>query len=169
MHSAAFSILRCWDDTREVVQESLLKALRAREHFRHECKFSTWLVAITINEAKMRRRKDRRHLYVSLENPYDRTGDESVPMEVEDTRPIASELIEIGQLRNILNCALNQLQPEYREVLRLRDIRGNSIRETAKVLSISEANVKTRLLRARRKMREALCAMRGGGQLEKAS
>jgi len=169
MHSAAFSILRCWDDTREVVQESLLKALRAREHFRHECKFSTWLVAITINEAKMRRRKDRRHLYVSLENPYGRTGDESSPLEVEDARPIASDLIEFGQLRRILICALNELQPEYRDVLRLRDITGANIRETAKILGITESNVKTRLLRARRKMREALCALRGGGQSETVS
>lgn len=169
MHSAAYSILRCWDDTHEVVQESLLKAFRARERFRHECKFSTWLVAITINEAKMRRRKDRRHLYVSIESPLGRTGDDSVPMDVGDTRLIASELIEIDQLRNILNCALNQLPPEYREVLRLRDIQGNSIREAADLLGISEANVKTRLLRARRKMRQALSAMPGGGQSENVS
>ena len=54
-------------DAEEVAQEAILKAFKALGRFRQEAKFSTWLIQIAINEAKMKLRKDRRHLYESID------------------------------------------------------------------------------------------------------
>jgi RNA polymerase sigma-70 factor (ECF subfamily) len=64
---AALSIVNNDADAEEVVQEAILKAFKAIGKFRGEAKFSTWIIQITINEARMRLRKDRRHLYDSLD------------------------------------------------------------------------------------------------------
>src|SRR5215475_683309 len=64
---AALSLVRNEADAEDVAQEAVLKAFKNLSRFRQEAKFSTWVIQITINEAKMKLRKDRRHLYESLE------------------------------------------------------------------------------------------------------
>jgi len=153
---AAMSILNNAADAEEVVQEAVLKALAALPRFRAESKFSTWLIQITINEARLRRRKDRRHLYESIdEDQTDEQGD-CFPKDFADWRDIPSEELQKKELQVALKRALDALPQKYREVLILRDIQHLSIQETAQALNISEGNVKTRLLRARFQMRDAL-------------
>src|ERR1700740_2609658 len=67
IYVSAFLVLRNQADAEEVAQEAVLKAFRRLSQFRGESKFSTWIIQITINEARMRRRKDRRELYESME------------------------------------------------------------------------------------------------------
>src|SRR5881628_3776630 len=67
IYLAALSIVNNDADAEEVAQEAILKAFKAIGRFRGEAKFSTWIIQIAINEARMRRRKDRRHLYESLD------------------------------------------------------------------------------------------------------
>src|ERR1700736_326556 len=74
VYVAAMSIMNNAADAEEVAQEAVLKALAHLAGFRAEAKFSTWLIQITINEARSRLRKDRRHLYESIDEP--RTDDE---------------------------------------------------------------------------------------------
>ena len=153
---AAMSILNNAADAEEVVQEAVLKALAALPRFRAESKFSTWLIQITINEARLRRRKDRKHLYDSIdEEQTDEQGD-VFPRDFADWREIPSEELQRKELQVALKRALDSLPQKYREVLILRDIQHLSIQETAQALNISEGNVKTRLLRARFQMRDAL-------------
>jgi RNA polymerase sigma-70 factor, ECF subfamily len=153
---AALSILRNEADAEEVAQEAILKAFQNLNHFRREAKFSTWLIQITINEAKMKLRKDRRHLYDSIEAG--RLNDEGdyVPRDFADWRPIPSEALEQSELRDALAEALRALPEKYSTVLMLRDVQQLSITETAQALGITEANVKVRLSRARLQMRDAL-------------
>src|SRR5882724_13612675 len=66
--TAAMSILNNAADAEEVAQEAVLKAFSAISRFRGEAKFSTWLIQITINEARLKLRKDRRHLYESMDD-----------------------------------------------------------------------------------------------------
>src|SRR5262245_28348501 len=74
--TAAMSILNNVADAEEVAQEAVLKAFSALPRFRAESRFSTWLIQITINEARLKLRKDRRHLYESIdEQQTDETGD----------------------------------------------------------------------------------------------
>src|SRR5437773_9504724 len=154
--TAAMSILNNAADAEEVVQEAVLKGLAALPRFRGEAKFSTWLVQITINEARLKRRKDRRHLYESWDEPYaDEEGDYR-PKDLADWREIPSEALQRKELRDTLQRAMESLDPKYREVLLLRDVQHLSIQETAEVLGVGVGCVKTRLLRARLQMRDAL-------------
>ena len=150
------SILNNPEDAEEVAQEAVLKAFTALPRFRGEAKFSTWLIQITINEARLKIRKDRKHLYESVdEQKTDEEGD-CFPKDFADWREIPSETLQRRELREALKRALNSLPPKYREVLILRDVQHLSIQETAQVLGITEGSVKTRLLRARFQMRDAL-------------
>jgi RNA polymerase sigma-70 factor, ECF subfamily len=153
---AALSILKNDADAEEVAQEAVLKAFKALPRFRREAKFSTWLIQICINEAKMKLRKDRRHLYESMEQQHQNDEGDYMPRDFADWRDIPSEALEQKELRKALIQALDSLPEKYRAVLILRDIQHLGITETAQVLGLSEANVKTRLCRARLQMREAL-------------
>jgi RNA polymerase sigma-70 factor (ECF subfamily) len=153
---AALGIVRNEADAEEVAQEAILKAFKNLGRFRQEAKFSTWLIQITINEAKMRLRKDRRPLYESIDEG--KLGDDGdyIPRDFADWREIPSEALEQKQLRKALTNALDSLPEKYRTILILRDVQQLNINETAKILGLSEANVKTRLSRARLQMRDAL-------------
>jgi len=156
IYFAAMGVLGNPADAEEVAQEAVLKAFNNLSKFRREAKFSTWLIQITINEARMRFRKDHSHLYESIdEQKSDEEGD-YFPKDFADWRDIPSEELQRKELREALKRALATLDPKYREVLVLRDVQHMSIIETARVLGITEASVKTRLLRARLQMRDAL-------------
>ncbi len=153
---AALSIVRNDADAEEVAQEAVLKAFKGLSRFRQEAKFSTWLIQITINEARMKSRKDRRHLYESMDEGQQNDEGEYIPKDFADWREIPSEALEQRELREALTKALESLPEKYRTILILRDVQHLSINETAKVLGLTEANVKTRLSRARLQMRDAL-------------
>ena len=152
----AMSLVKNEADAEEVSQEAILKAFKSLSRFRQEAKFSTWLIQISINEAKMKLRKDRRHLYESMEEGQKNDEGDYIPKDFADWREIPSEALEQKELHKALSQAMDSLSEKYRTVLILRDVQHLSIDETAKILSISEANVKTRLCRARLQMRDAL-------------
>ena len=153
---AALSLVKNEADAEEVAQEAILKAFKSLARFRGEAKFSTWLIQIAINEAKMKLRRDRRHLYESLEEGLRGDDGDYMPKDYADWREIPSEALEQKELRVALTKALKSLPEKYRIVLVLRDVQQLSIAETSQALGISEANVKTRLSRARLQMRDAL-------------
>jgi len=153
---AALAIVKNDADAEEVAQEAVLKAFKGLSRFRQEAKFSTWLIQITINEAKMKLRKDRRHLYESMDEGRQNEEGDYIPKDFADWREIPSEALEQRELRDALTKALESLPEKYRTVLILRDVQHLTINETAMALGLSEANVKTRLSRARLQMRDAL-------------
>lgn len=159
---AAASILGNDADAEEAAQEAVLKAFKHLGRFRQESKFSTWLIQITINEAKMKLRKERRHLYESLESGQRTDEGDYIPSDFADWREIPSEALEQSELREALDKALRSLPEKYRTVLILRDVQQLSIAETASILGISEENVKTRTSRARLQMRDLLAPGWGG-------
>jgi RNA polymerase sigma-70 factor, ECF subfamily len=155
VYAAAFAILRNETDAEDVAQEAMLKALANVRQFRSEARFSTWLIQITVNEALMRRRRDRTVAIEAIDN---RTEDDAdyTPREFADWREVPSEALERKQVRQRLAEALASLDPKYREVFVLRDMEQLNIQETAEALGISIASVKTRLLRARLMLRDLL-------------
>ncbi|HEY7096635.1 MAG TPA: sigma-70 family RNA polymerase sigma factor [Terriglobales bacterium] len=159
---SAVSILRNDADAEEVAQEAVLKGFKHLANFRHEAKFSTWLIQIAINEAKMKLRKDRRHLYESIDEGKSTEDGDYIPADLADWREIPSDALEQAELREALNTALQSLPEKYRTVLILRDVQQLSIAETAQIMGISEENVKTRTSRARLQMRDALAPGWGG-------
>jgi RNA polymerase sigma-70 factor (ECF subfamily) len=157
VYAAALAILRNEHDAEDAAQEAMLKAFANIRQFRAEARFSTWLIQITVNEALMRRRRERT---VPMEGIEDRRDEESeyAPRDFADWREIPSEALERKEVRQRLAEALGTLDRKYREVFVLRDMEHLNIQETAEALGITVASVKTRLLRARLMLRDLLAA-----------
>jgi RNA polymerase sigma-70 factor (ECF subfamily) len=149
-----YSILRNRSDMEEVSQESILKALTHINQLREGESFKAWLLQIAGNEARMRLRKDRKHLYSSVDE--DINDRPFQPKQFVNWRDIPSQELERSELRKVLTAALECLEDGYREVFVLRDVQHLSAAETGKILGITEGAVNTRLHRARMQMREHL-------------
>jgi RNA polymerase sigma-70 factor, ECF subfamily len=161
VYAAALAILRNEHDAEDAAQEAMLKAFANIRQFRAEARFSTWLIQITVNEALMRRRRQRTVVIESMDDRPDggrNQESEYVPRDFADWREIPSEALERKEVRQHLTQALATLDPKYREVFVLRDVEHLNIQETAEALGITVASVKTRLLRARLMLRDLLAA-----------
>lgn len=156
IYATAISVVKNPADAEEVCQEAVLKAFSNLSSFRAESKFSTWLVQITYNEARMKLKKARPHLYESIDDHQQNQEGDYWPKDYADWRPIPSEVLEESEIRQAVQDAINSLGSIYREIVILRDFQRLSIKETATILGISEASVKTRLHRARLLLRDSL-------------
>ena len=140
------------EDAEDAMQDAFLNAYAHLDGFHQDSRFYTWLVRIAANEALMRLRK-RRPGQVSLDEPVEGDTD-LMPRELEDWRPNPEREYAQAELQALMAEVLEKLEPEYRIILVLRDIEELSTQETADALGISVPNVKSRLLRARLKLRE---------------
>jgi RNA polymerase sigma-70 factor (ECF subfamily) len=166
VYATAFAVLRNEADAEELAQEAFLKAFKYIRQFRAEARFSTWLLQITVNEARMRRRKNHADVMEAIVDHEDSEGN-YIPKDFADWREIPSETLERKEIRQKLAEALESLAEKYREVFVLRDMQHLSIEETAKTLEITPASVKTRLLRARLMLRDLLSPGVGGGWMSR--
>ncbi len=142
------------EDAEDTMQEAFLKAYQHLNEFQGNSRFYTWLVRIAVNQALMKLRK-RRPNQVSLDEEIE-TGEESMPREVEDWGPSPEDRYEQSELGTILTDTIAELDPPFRIVFQLRDIEELSTEETAEALGLSVPAVKSRLLRARLKLRQKL-------------
>jgi len=162
VYAAAFAILRNEADAEDVAQEAILKAFANLRQFRAEARFSTWLIQITVNEARMRRRRAHPEVMEPIGEREDDDGTYT-PREFADWREVPSEALERKEVRALLLEALESLGSKYREVFVLRDVQHLSIEEVSETLGISTASVKTRLLRARLMLRDLLAPKLASG------
>ena len=142
------------EDAEDAMQDAFLKAYAHLDGFQQDSRFYTWLVRIAANEALMRLRK-RRPGQRSLDEPIEGESD-LMPRELEDWRPNPEREYAKAELQALLGEVIEKLEPEYRIVLVLRDIEELSTQEAADALGLSVTSVKSRLLRARLKLREKL-------------
>jgi RNA polymerase sigma-70 factor (ECF subfamily) len=156
VYSMAVTVVKSEHEAEDVSQEALFKAFKNLSQFRGECKFSTWIIQITLNEARHRIRKQQRSREDSIDCGMENDEGDYIPIDLADWREIPSEALERKELRTALQRAISDLKAIYRDVLVLRDVEHLSVAATAQMLSISEASVKTRLLRARLQVRDAL-------------
>ncbi len=143
----ALSYMKNETDAEDVAQEAIVRAFRKLSSFRAESKFSTWLISITLNEARTRL---RRQVLVRMES-LDQLPDEGnglSPALLRDWHEIPSEAIERDEVRKLIQQAVDRLPDIYREVFLLRDVEELSINEAAEALKISIPSVKVRLHRA---------------------
>ena len=150
----SYSILKNSHDVEDVVQETVLKAYLHIDQLRTGESFKAWLLRIAGNEARMRLRKERRHLYSSVEQEINEQPFQ--PRQFVEWRNIPSEELERDETRTALTAALACLDDGYREVFVLRDVQHLSAAEAGKILGLTEGAVNTRLHRARLQMREHL-------------
>src|SRR5579863_5506072 len=142
------------EDAEDSMQEAFLKAYEHLHEFQGNSRFYTWLVRIAVNQALMKLRR-RRPNVVSLDEEID-TGEDMMPREVEDWGPSPQQRYEQTELSGILGKVIGELEAPFRVVFQLRDIEEMSTEETAEALGLSVPAVKSRLLRARLKLRQKL-------------
>lgn len=136
------------DSAEDVTQEAFLAAWRALPEFRGDCRFSTWLYRLVSNAAIDCLRREKKHRD---------TGDVD-DLELPDGGPSPQEQAERSDTRNAVRRALDGLSPEHRQVLLLRFMQELDYGEIARALNVSEGTVKSRINRAKSKLREVLAA-----------
>jgi len=145
-------------EAEDAVQESYLKAFLHLDTFQGRSTLSTWLTRLAINESLGPIRHQHRHEQVRLANIDDWSAGNAwskmIAMSLGDNQPERS--MAQTELRQILEDAIDRLPEKFRPVFVMRDVEGMSGRETAEILDIPEATVKTRCLRARRLLRKDL-------------
>ena len=151
----ALKMLGNEQDAEDVLQETFFKALRSLQTFEERSSLSTWLYRITINESLMVLRKRKNNL-VELDDPLEDNESVQAPVEIVDFCCLPERELADSESKEFLNLAVSRLTPPLRAVFLLRDVEGQSVKETADTLRVSESVVKTRLLRARLKLREEL-------------
>ena len=144
----AFALVKNAEEAEDVVQDAVLKAYRKLASFRGDSKFSTWLISITLNEARGRLRRDNRAIVDSLDEQREVNAD-FTPAALTDWREIPLAALERQEIRTLVQQAVAELPDSYREIVTLRDVEECSVNDTAQLLGISVALVKVRLHRAR--------------------
>ena len=155
MYRLAVKMLNDPQDAEDVLQETYLKAYRHLKDFDGRSSLSTWLYRIATNEALMQLRK-RRPDIISIDEPVETTEGEQEPVQIIDWCCLPEDVLLSGETRARLDGAISHLPHNLRIVFLLRDIEDLSTHKTAEVLNISEVAVKTRLSRARLRLREEL-------------
>lgn len=157
LYRAAWSILGDRHDAEEVVQETYLKAFAGNARFAGGSALSTWLTRIAINEALGRRRSAKRRKralddadVAVLADYRDRFSTSRGAFAAPDREVVMRELSKT------LEAAVAALPEEFRLIFILRAIEQMSVEETAEAAGILPQTVKTRYLRARRRLRETL-------------
>lgn len=144
------------EDAEDVLQESFLKAYSKLHQFQGHSRFYTWLVRIAVNEALLKLRERKHDRWVSLDEPAEDDDGHPMPHEIVEWRENPAEEYRQQELAEILQREIAQLEPDYRIVFVLRDVEQLSTQEAAKALKLSVPALKSRLLRARLKLRERL-------------
>jgi len=151
VYSLALKMIRNPEDAEDVLQDTFLRAYRGIKSFRGHSTFSTWIYRITANSALMRLRRKQLPI-VSIEDAEERDA----PVNIADWAPGPVEQLLSRETQQVMGQAIEELPPEFRQVFVLRDIEELSNAEVAEILELSVAAVKSRLHRARLKVRDRL-------------
>lgn len=165
IYRLAIKMLENPQDAEDVLQETFVKAIHHIHQFDGRSRLSTWLYRIAANEALMLLRK-RKRVEVSIEDPLEDQDEAQEPLQIIDWCCVPEDEMMSSEARLYLDRAINELSPSLRVVFLLREIEGLSTQETGEVLGLSETAVKTRLSRARLRLRELLTSYYGDRLLE---
>lgn len=166
IYRLAIKMLNNPQDAEDILQETFIKAYRNLKNFDGRSNLSTWLYRIATNEALMFLRK-RKPDSVSIDETIDTGEGEHRPVHIVDWGNLPEEELMSEEAQVYLDQAVDNLPPSLRVVFVLRDIQGLSTRETGQVLDLSEVAVKTRLSRARLRLREELSTYYGERVIER--
>jgi RNA polymerase sigma-70 factor (ECF subfamily) len=160
IYRLALKLLAHQQDAEDILQETFIKAYRGLKTFDGRSKISTWLFRIATNEALMVLRRKHPN-FISLDEPLDSEEGEREPIQIVDWCCLPEREFLSEESRERLDAAVQKLPESLRVVFLLRDINDLSTHEAADVLGLSETAVKTRLSRARLRLREELSTYYG--------
>lgn len=151
-YSIAYRYLNNQEDAMDALQESLIKAYRSLATFKGNSSFQTWIYRIVVNTCydMLRKKKSR----IQAESLYKSDGDEEYMIELPDQDKGPEELaLDREESRDIFR-VLEMLPLDQKEIILLRDVEGYSYEEIVDILSITMGTVKSRISRARLRLRE---------------
>ena len=154
IYSLSLKFMRNKHDAEDVLQETFLKMLNSIPKFEGRSTLYSWLYRIATNTALEKLRKkypEQFEIELDTVDYHEHSGRKSFELPYFDEKDLQNSDLKIE-----LNSAIKKLNAKLRIVFILRDIEGNSVKETAKILNLSEANVKVRLMRARMFLKENL-------------
>lgn len=144
------------DDALELTQETFVKAFENLARFKGESSFYTWLYRIAVNLAIDARRKQRRARNVSLEEPMGEDGSELGSMLADEKVPEPFQEARSAQIGQRVRQAINELTPDHKAVIVLREVEGLSYEDISRVMQCSKGTVMSRLHYARKKLQARL-------------
>jgi len=156
VYAVALRMLGDPSEAEDTAQDAFVRAYRGLRGFRREAKFSTWLVSITMNLCRNRRRwwlRRRRLVVASLDAPLEGTESSTLGETIRDPAPGPHEAAVAQERQDQLLSVLQQLAGPYREALVLRDLHGHTYEEIAAMLGCRVGTVKSRISRARLQLR----------------
>lgn len=156
-YNLAYRMTGNHEDASDVAQEAFLRVFNSLGDFRGDASFSTWLYRIVSNVCWDELRRRRRHFAASLDEPV-ATEEGGYVRQVMDHSPGPEESLERKELQAVVQEGINELSPDHRFAVILRDIKGLSYEEIADILDCSLGTVKSRLNRARNALKEKLLA-----------
>jgi RNA polymerase sigma-70 factor (ECF subfamily) len=158
MLNVAFRMLGDYDEACEVVQDAFVSAYKNIRAFRGDSKFTTWLTTITLNLSKNRLKQMKLrqgHVSYSLDDPL-WTDDSELIRDPPSKEPSALDCLEKKDVQSKVQDCIKALEPEYREVIVLRDMQDFSYDDIGGMLNMREGTVKSRLFRARAAVKDCL-------------
>jgi len=164
MLNVAYRMIGDYQEACEATQEAFLSAYRAIGKFRGEAAFSTWMTGIVLNQARNRLQQMKtrsRREGVSLDDPVE-TERGAVYREAASEDCSAAKELERKETARMVQECIGALEPDFREVVVLREIQGYSYEEIGDILNVAEGTVKSRLFRAREILRDTLKRRMGG-------
>jgi len=145
------------EDAEDAAQQTLLKAYAHIDQFHGDARFSSWLIRIAINEARMKVRKRRSEdCYLSYDVSTPGRNPSTVEMLCAGESSHPEVLYSKSETQRVLREAIDGLRSSSRVVVWLLGLQERQTKEAAKILNLSESAVKTRFLRARQQLRECL-------------
>ncbi len=149
--------LRVEQDCQEVLQEAFFSVFKALPKFAGDSRLSTWLHRIAVNAALMRLRSKKSRPETLIEDLLPAFQSDGHRANVRAAWKVTHDTaVADAETRELVRTCIDQLPDQYRAILILRDIEERTTEETAELLELSLANVKTRLHRARQALRELL-------------
>ena len=139
----------------DIAQETFYRAYRSAATYKQIAKFSTWLYTIAINLCRNELRR-RKHKFYSLEEMAERDEESSVRIDIEDKSARPDRDVEQNELGRLIMKAIDTLPEKFKQPIVLRDVQGLSYEETGRILNLPEGTVKSRINRARQRVKEIL-------------
>lgn len=139
----------------DIAQETFYRAYRSASTYKQIAKFSTWLYTIALNLCRNELRR-RKHRFYSLEEMAEREEEPGVRIDIEDKSAKPDMDVEQKELGELIRTAIDRLPEKFRQPLVLRDVQGLSYEETGEILNLPEGTVKSRINRARQRVKEIL-------------
>lgn len=153
VYSLAYHYVGNEHDAMDISQEAFLRVYRFLPQFNEESRFSTWLYRVTSNVCKdyIRKRNTRNEVPLTQEG-----DEESFSYDVPDLRYNPEDVFQQKEMRQEICDGLRELSHDHREILVMRDVLGLTYEDIADALELEEGTVKSRISRARDKMRVKL-------------